>query len=211
MEIVGVVADIRYNRLNEAGEPSIYQPHSQVPWRRMTLMVETDEANPATLSASIREAIWAVDSNLSLIFENQETLVARSQARETLAMMLLSMFALSALVLATVGIYGVISYAVTQRTTEMAIRASLGLEPAGMVAILLKQGGVLAVGGVGSGVIIALLGRRVIASQLYEISSADPLVFISVPLILLSVGLVAIFLPARKATHINLASTLRQE
>jgi putative ABC transport system permease protein len=211
VEVVGVIADVKYRRLNEPADPAVYQPHSQVPWRRMTLTVETDEANPSGLSTAIREAIWAVDPNLALIFETQEGLVSRSLARETLGMMLLSMFAFSALILATVGIYGVISYAVSQRTTEMAIRASLGLAPTGILAILLKEGGILAAGGVGSGIIIALLGRRVIASQLYEISAADPLVFVTVPLILLAVGLAAIFLPARKATRLNLAAVLRQE
>lgn len=77
--------------------------------------------------------------------------------------------------------------------------------------MLLKQGGLLALGGIGSGVVIALLARKVIASQLYEINAADPVVFLTVPLILLAVGLVAVFLPARRATRINLAATLRQE
>jgi len=211
LEIVGVVSDVRYQALNRPDDPSVYQPLAQHPWRRMTFALRTSEANPAVVTQAVRDAIWEVDPTLVLLFNTQEDLVSASLARETLGMLLLSMFALSALALASVGIYGVVSYTVTQRTAEMAIRASLGLTPTGVQGLLLKQGGLLALGGIGSGVVIALLARKVIASQLYEINAADPVVFLTVPLILLAVGLVAVFLPARRATRINLAATLRQE
>jgi ABC-type antimicrobial peptide transport system permease subunit len=177
----------------------------------MTFTLETDGRDPAMMSSDVRDAIWTVDPTLVLLFNTQEELVARSLAQESLGTLLLTMFGLSALILASVGIYGVVSYTVSQRTTEMAIRASLGLTPNGVLGVLLRQGGTLALGGILSGIVIALLGRRVLASQLYEISAADPVVFITVPLILLVVGLGAVLLPARKATRINLAAVLRQD
>ena len=176
----------------------------------MMFTVKTS-VDPATLTTDVRDAIWEVDPTLALEFSTQESLLDRSLARERLGMVLLTMFGFSALILASVGIYGVISYAVTQRTAEVAIRASLGLTPKGVLTLMMQQGVVVTLLGVGTGVVAALMARQAIASQLYEVSASDPLVFVVAPAFLLLVGVLAVLLPARGAVKINLADTLRNE
>ena len=209
-EVVGVVEDVRLTSLSQGDDPAIYRPHQQYPWRRMMFTIKTS-VDPATLTTAVRDAIWKVDPTLALEISTQQSLLDRSLARERLGMVLLTMFGLSALVLASVGIYGVISYAVTQRTAEVAIRASLGLTPSGILSLMMQQGVAVTLLGVGTGVVAALMARRAIASQLYEVSASDPLVFVVAPLFLLVVGVLAVLLPARGAVKINLADTLRNE
>jgi len=126
-------------------------------------------------------------------------------------MLLLLAFALSAGALATVGLYGVIAYSVRERTTEMAIRAALGATPEQVLRLSMVRGLGMAATGVILGLGVALLERRVMATQLYEVSATDPLVMVAAPALLSVVAFVAVLLPALRATRINLSDTLRAE
>ena len=128
-----------------------------------------------------------------------------------MTMLLLTLFGGVALTLAAVGIFGVVSFVASQRTTELSIRAALGATPGEVLSLLMKQGGTMVGLGIGAGVVGAIAARNLVASQLYEISASDPVVFVTVPVLLALVALAAVFLPARKVTKLNLAQTLRQE
>lgn len=209
-EIVGVVRNTRLAGLDRSDDPAIIRPISQHPWRRMMLTIETSE-DPADLIAPVRESIWEVNPMISLQFSTQQELVDRSLAQDRLGMLMLVLFGISALGLASVGIYGVISNAVTERTSELAIRASLGLEPAGMLQMMLKHGGSLTLTGLVIGIAAAYVGRSLIAQQLYEVSASDPVVFIAVPFFLAIVSGLAVLIPSLRAMRINLAHTLRSD
>lgn len=210
-EIVGVVEDVKYRAIDEPTEASFFLTYEQAPWRRMFVTVESSTDDVASLSAGVRDVIWGMDRTLPLEIELVQDVVDRSLARQRLAMLLLAAFGVSALILAAVGIYGVISYGVKQRTTELAIRASLGATPNMVVSLAMRQGLLLAGGGVLAGVVLAYVGRQVIASQLYEITATDPTAFVTGPGALLVTGFLAVLIPALRATKIHLSDTLRAE
>ncbi|HEY9517350.1 MAG TPA: ABC transporter permease [Gemmatimonadaceae bacterium] len=209
--VVGVVGDVRQNALNDDPYPQLFLPLAQTPQRSMLLLVRTT-GDPATLATPIRRAVTALDSDLPV--SDVRTLDERLQqsiAQPRVSMMLLGLFALMALVLAAVGIYGVLSYTVAQRTRELGIRMALGAESNSVMRLVIRQAMAPALIGVLLGLAGAWGATRLMATLLFGVSATDPATFIMVSLFLLAVALVASWLPARRATRVDPLVALRAE
>ncbi len=202
-QIVGVVRDVKYSGLAETSEPSLYLPVAQAPFRRMSFTLRTT-ADPISLMTQVRGEVAGVDPIVPLSrIETMERLLSTSVARERFSMLLLGLFAFVALLLAAVGIYGVISYSIAQRTAELGIRMAVGADGGDVLKLVMRQGVRLATWGVGAGLFGAVMLTRVMASQLYGVSVRDPLIFLSVALVLGLVALLATYLPALRASRIE--------
>jgi predicted permease len=208
-QIVGVVADVKYGSLAEPAEPSIYLSNEQYTLRRTNLIVR-GTGDPAALIPAIRREIDSIRP-MPVEFELYSQSLRTSLARERFGMSLLSAFGIVALVLATVGIYGLMSYSVAYRTGEIAVRAALGASAANLRALVLGRGARLGLTGIAIGVVAAIALRRILASELYEVSTLDWGVFIAVPLALFAVALLASYVPARRAARIDPAVMLRSD
>ena len=206
-----MVNDVKYFGLTEASEPSLYLPVAQAPFRRLSVTLRTT-ANPIALMALVRREVTSVDPTVPISrIETMERLLSASVARERFSMLLIGLFAAVAFLLATVGIYGVVSYSIAQRNAELGIRMAIGADGGDVVKLVMGQGIRLAAWGVGMGVVGAVVLSRVMANQLYGVSTRDPIIFIGVALALGLVALVATYLPARRASHINPLLALRGE
>jgi putative ABC transport system permease protein len=210
-EIVGVVEDAKYQSMAIAPTPDIYVPHTQINARRGLVAVRTEGREPTDVSGELRALVREVDPSVPVEFATMETLIADSLGTERLAMFLLLAFGLSAAALAAVGIYGVIALSVEGRVPEMAIRAALGAEPGQILWLAMSRGFLLGLVGIAAGAGVAVLGRRVLATQLYEVSATDPWVMVGAPLVLAVVAFLAVLVPALRTRRINLSTTLRAE
>jgi putative ABC transport system permease protein len=210
-QIVGVVGDVKHFGLEAEVRPEIYFSHLQVPGKWMSLMVRT-ATNPLNLVASIRNEVVAIDQ-AQPVFDVQtlELLVSQSMASRRFAMLLLGTFAIIGLLLGTVGIYGVISYAVSKRTHEIGVRMALGAQRGAVLRLVVKQGMVLTLIGLALGLAGSIALGRVLASQLYQVTASDPLIYGSVSVLILGVALIACWLPARRATKVDPMEALRYE
>jgi putative ABC transport system permease protein len=220
-EIVGVVGHVKHFGLDADTQSKIqyqfYMPVVQVPdkfltgFGGMTLVVRT-EGDPALMAAPVKETILAIDKDQPVIaVRTMQHVLADSISQRRFTMLLLGLFAGLALVLASVGIYGVMSYTVAQRTHEIGVRMALGARPAAVLRMVVRQGMMLAGTGVALGLPIALALTRFMASFLFGVSATDPLTFIAIPLILAGVALAACFVPARRATKVDPMVALRYE
>ncbi|CAN5390391.1 ABC transporter permease [soil metagenome] len=211
-EIVGIVGDTRHGGLGGTSYASYYFPYLQRPARNMTLAVRSNTSDPAALTASVRNALRELDRN-QLIGEAQtmNTLVSRTVAPRRFNMLLLGVFALIALVLAAVGIFGVMNYAVTQRTHEIGIRLALGAQKIDVLRLIVGSGMKLILIGVSLGLAGAFASTRVMASLLYGVSATDTFVFTGISALLAFVALVACYIPARRATKVDPMIALRYE
>lgn len=202
-EIVGVVQDVKYFGLAKPSEPSLYLPVAQAPFRRMSFALRTN-SDPESLMAAARSEIQALDPTVPVSqVATLERILSASVARERFSMLLLVLFAGAALVLAAVGIYGVVSYGVSQRTAELGIRIAIGAKPDDVMRLVLAEGARLILAGVGIGLVGAALLSRVMASQLYGVSSTDPITFAGVAVVLTLVALTAAYIPARRAANLD--------
>jgi putative ABC transport system permease protein len=202
-EIVGIAEDVRYFGLAEAAQPSLYFPVAQAPFRRMNLTVRTAGV-PESLIAAIRGEIVSMDSTVPIArVRTMERILSDSVARDRFSMLLLTLFAVIALVLASVGIYGVTSYSISQRTAEMGIRMAVGAKPADVMRLVMVSGAKLALSGVVLGLLGAAALSRIMASQLYGVGATDPLTFAGVGIVLASVALAATYVPALRAARID--------
>ena len=209
--VVGVVGDVRQNALNDDPYPQLFLPLAQTPQRSMLLLARTT-GDPAALAAPIRRAVVSLDSDLPV--SDVRTLDDRLQqsiAQPRVSMLLLGLFALMALVLAAVGIYGVLSYTVTQRTRELGIRMALGAESNSVLKMVISQAMAPAIVGVLVGLAGAWGATRLMSTLLFGVSATDPLTFAAVALFLLAVALVASWVPARRATRVDPLVALRAE
>ncbi|HEV2864463.1 MAG TPA: ABC transporter permease [Pyrinomonadaceae bacterium] len=208
-EVVGVVADVRHESLEAPAEPEYYLPYRQAPERYMEVVARMA---PGVGAEALRAAVKAVDREQYVPeVAPMSKLLSESVARRRFQMLLLGLFAAAALVLAAVGIYGVMSYAVTQRTHEIGVRLALGAEGGDVLRMVVGQGLGLALAGVGVGLLAALVLARAISGLLYGISPADPVTFASVSLLLVAVALFACVVPARRATRVDPMIALRHE
>ena len=208
-EIVGVVQDVKYFGLATPSEPSLYLPVAQAPFRRMSFTLRTS-ADPESLMASVRQVVRAADPTVPVSqVSTLSSILATSVARERFSMSLLVLFAGVALVLAAIGVYGVISYGVSQRRGELGIRIALGAEPDDILRLVLIDGARLSLAGVGLGLVAASLLSRVIASQLYLVSPTDPATYVGVGVILTFVALTAAYLPARRTSKMDAVVALQ--
>ena len=211
-EIVGVVGDVRRNGLDVDVQPEMYVSHIQKPERRLNLVIRSAAEDASQLAPAVRAEIKAFDPD-QIIWRARtlEELLSTSVAPRRFNMLLLGVFAGVALVLAAVGLYGVMSYSVSWRTHEIGIRMALGAERADVLRLVVQQGMTMTLIGLALGLIGAYLLSRLIAGLLYGVSATDPLTFAGVSVVLLAVALLACLLPARRATHVNPIVALRSE
>ena len=210
-EIVGVVGDVRDLALGRKPGPIMYVPFSQAPLWGGEVVVRSS-LSTSSVTAGIRQAVYAIDKNLPVTdVESFPNAIGASVAQERFRTFLLSSFSGIALILAAVGIFGVISYSTSQRTHEIGIRMALGAQRRSVLRLILGQGAKLAVLGVGAGAGAAFLLTRLMASLLYGVSATDPLTFSAVAMGLLGVALLACYIPARRATRIDPTVALRYE
>ena len=210
-EIVGIMGDVKTNGLDEAVGPMIYWPYFQFSQLFNTIVVRSN-SDPVRLIPAIKSAIWAVDKNQPISkIETLEQVLSDSLARRQLYMILLGVFAGAALLLASVGVYGVMSYSVSQRTREMGIRIAIGALPADVLRLILRQGARAAILGIAIGIAAALALTRLMASLLFGVSATDPMTFVAVATLLTVVALAASYIPARRAMRVGPMVALRHE
>ena len=208
--VVGVVADVRSDDVREPPLATTYIPHAQAPVDGMTLVARG--ADPAALRRPLADAVAAIDPQIPLFEERTlDVLVSDAVAEPRLYAWLLTVFAMTALVLAAVGVYGVVALAVGHRTRELGVRMALGAQRRSILGLVLRQGIAPLVVGVAAGVVMAWWGSRTVAGLLYGVSSTDPVTFAAVPVFLLAVALVATLVPARRATAIAPTEALRAD
>ncbi|MFN0109865.1 MAG: ABC transporter permease [Blastocatellia bacterium] len=210
-EVIGVAGNTKSYGLATDWQSELFVPHAQIPYTAMNVAVRTTIA-PESLVAEVRRVILSLDATQpphSLV--TMEDLLAASLARERFALTLLELFAGLALLLAAVGLYGVMSYAVAQRTHELGLRMALGAQKRDVLTLVIRQGLQLAALGVTIGLALALGLGQLLTSLLYGVSATDPLTFIGIVLLLLIVALVACWLPARRATKVDPMIALRTE
>ena len=211
-EIVGVVGDVRHEGLDKESGAEFYVPYLQEPASFMSVVVRTATDKPEAISANVRERIKQVDKDLYVQrVTPMEELLVESFASRRFNMMLVGLFAAVALLLASVGIFGVMSYSVTQRTHEIGIRLALGAQGRDVLRMVVGQGMVLALVGVGCGLVAALLMTRVMRTLLYEVSPTDAATFAGVSVLLAVVALLACLIPALRATRVDPMTALRYE
>jgi putative ABC transport system permease protein len=177
----------------------------------MTILVRTSD-DPTALVPAIRKEVLAIDANQPIAnISTMEKIVADSIAQPRLSMLLMGLFGALAMILAAVGIYGLLSYAVTQRTQEMGIRMALGAKTTDVLKLILTQGMTLALIGIGIGLIGSFALTRLLAGLLFGVTPTDASTFISVSVVLIGVALFACYLPARRATKVDPLMALRYE
>ncbi len=210
-EIVGVISDVKFFGLNLDARPSMYFPHQQNPARGMSLVVRT-QGNPLTLATAIRGQVSALDRDLAVSnVMTMEQLVGVSLAEPRFVLLLLGAFAAVAMLLSAIGVYGVVSYSVTQRSHEIGVRMALGAQMSDVLKLVVGQGMTLVLGGVGLGLIAAFALSRVMESLLFGVSATDGTTFAATSVILAGVALGACFVPARRATKVDPMVALRYE
>jgi len=210
-EIVGVVKDVRHTALDTESKPQMYFPFTQFPSPFMTLVARTD-GDPLSLVAAARSQVQAIDRDQPISnIHTMEELLAKSVSQRRFNLLLLAIFAGVALLLAVVGIYGVMSYSVEQRTHEIGVRMALGGGAADVLRLLLGQGMKLVAIGVAIGLAAAFGLTRLISALLFDVRATDPVTFVTLALLLTVVALLACYIPARRATKVDPIVALRRE
>ncbi len=211
VEVVGVVADVRAASLNQAPSNTVYVPYWQASNYKLSVAVKSG-LPPKTAAAVLRHAIRQLDSELPVeAVQTMDERLAGSVAPRRFQMTLVLVFAAAALLLASLGIYGVVSYTVGQRTAEMGIRMALGAQPRGIMGLVLRQGMAPVAAGLAFGIAGAVAAQRVMASLLFNMSAADPWTIAAVLALLTAVAALAGYVPARRATRIDPAAALREQ
>jgi putative ABC transport system permease protein len=218
-EIVGVVGDVK-SYLDQPAPPTTFVPAAQASYGTSALfegwfprsIVLRANVDPLSLSRAVHDAVAAVDPIVPTgSVRSMDQVLSHSLALRNFMMFLLSLFAALALILATVGIYGVISYAVSQRTREIGVRMALGARPGDVLRLILGEGLKLVLAGAALGILFALIATRFIATMIYGVSATDPLIFLSVITLLVAVSLAACYVPARRAMRVDPMVALRYE
>jgi predicted permease len=210
-EIVGVVRDTKYNSLRDAAPPTMYLPIGQRNWPGMAVEVRT-ASDPASFIASVRDTIRRIDPNLPLMnVTTQAEAVEGRLAQERLFAQAYVLFGLLALALASIGLFGLMSYSVARRTNEIGIRMALGARRADVVSLVMKESMTM----VGVGVVIGLAGAfaasRFIATLLFGLAPTDPITIVAAIAVMLAVSAIAGYLPARRAARVDPMVALRYE
>jgi putative ABC transport system permease protein len=209
--VVGVVQDIHQHALDVEPMPEMYVPFAQVTVQRMYLMIRTEGAEIAAVAA-LKDAIWSVDSDIPIPSARpMSEVISRSYSDPRFYTVLLSAFAFIALILGAVGVYGVISYVVSQRTHEIGVRMALGADRPTVRRAVLTSGLWPVLLGVGLGLLGAFAATRVLSSLLFEVTATDPLTYAGVAGFLTVVAVAACYLPARRASRVDPMTALRLE
>ena len=209
LNIIGVVGDVKTDSLELQEAPHIYLSDFQAPAYNSVIYLRT-AGDPGTLGDAIRPEVEAVDPNVPVYaVRTMEDVIARSMAERRFALQILGFFAGVALLLAAIGIYGVMAYTFSQRRHEIGIRMALGAQPRDILRMALSEGMTLVAVGLGSGLVGALILTRFLRSMLYAVSPNDPLTFVALPALLAAVALLACFVPARRATQVDPLVALR--
>ena len=210
-EIVGVVGDVRHTGLDSAPRPEIFLHHQQVPFGSMTFVIRTQN-DPQALLPVVKNEVWAINKNLPFYsVTTMEQLVSESLKEKRFSLLLLGSFAVIALILAGVGIYGVVSFTTSQRTHEIGVRMALGAQPRDIARMVIGEGLFFSLIGVIIGLVGALLLTRFLTSLLFGVTATDPFTFAVIPSLLVVVALIASYLPARRATKVDPTIALRYE
>jgi putative ABC transport system permease protein len=213
LQIVGVAGDVRDFGLAADLKPAFYLLMRQLPTPPSSMrLVIRSAGSPDALVPSVRAAIHEIDQKAPVYqIGTMDKWISNSTSQQRFSSLVLSTFAVLAVTLAIVGLFGLMSYTVAQRTHEFGIRMALGAKPANILRLLLGQGLILATGGIGIGLAAAIALTRFMRNFLYQISPMDPAVFLFVPSLLLFVSLWAAYIPARRATKVDPAVALRYE
>jgi putative ABC transport system permease protein len=208
-EVVGVSADIKNKGLEQDAQAQLYIPFPQLPWGEMNVLVRT-AVPPRTLISAVRAQIASVDPDQPVMeFQTVDDLMDTSRAQPRFTMLLLGGLSGLALALAVIGIYGVLSYSVAQRRQEFGIRLALGAKHADILRLVVRHGLLLAIAGIGIGLIASLALTRLMASLLYKVGANDVTTFALTSLVLLVIALLASYIPARRATKVSPIEALR--
>jgi predicted permease len=211
VQIVGVTADVHNDRLDLPPEPHVYFPLRQRPVTNLAVLLRTT-LDVRTARASLERAVRDVDAEVPVFnVRTVSDMMSASIARRRFALYLMTAFAASALLLAALGIYGVMAFSVNQRNQEFGVRAALGASPGEILAVAVKPGMWLAAAGAGAGVVGAFLATRLMTTMLYGVSATDPVTFVAVPVVLILVAAVACLIPGRRATKVSPIRALRGE
>ncbi|HEY7545359.1 MAG TPA: ABC transporter permease [Blastocatellia bacterium] len=212
--IVGVVGDVKHYGLNEPEQPAFYYSYMQLeqPWKRWMSLVVRSNSEEAIVLDQVKAQIRAIDNQIPVTkVQTMKEVMAASIAAQRFNVTLMSVFASVALALAVVGIYGVVSYSVTQRTREIGIRSALGASRTDVLSLVLRQGLWLTLAGLATGLAAAIAATRLMSTLLYGVSATDPVTFILVSVLLAGVALGACFVPARRAAKVDPMIALRYE
>jgi putative ABC transport system permease protein len=204
LEIVGVVGDAKQTALNAETIPEMYRPFQQVPSRRVWLVFRTATANLSGMEAAVRRLVQEIDSDVYVgNLQPMEALIGEQLARPRFNMMLLAVFAVVAMTLAAIGIYGVIAYSVAQRTREIGIRMALGAQRTQMLGMVLRQSLTLVAIGLTIGLIASFAGTRLLKSLLYGVGATDIGIYALVVFVLGGAAFLASYIPARRAMRVD--------
>jgi putative ABC transport system permease protein len=209
--VVGVIDDVRQKTVREEPEPAFYVPLAQLTPRRQTIVVATSGVDVASLQSAIRAQVRELDPQIAVEFELVRELVNATLRRQQLGMTLMLIFGAAAILLAAVGIYGVVAYAVSERRGEMATRLALGATPGSVFVLVMRQGAVLALIGTAIGLLVAYLSGRLVASQVYAIRASDPLMLGGAIVIVVAMTALATMIPAWRASRLAPAVVLHTE
>ena len=210
-QIIGVVANVKARTLRETPRPEYYLPYQQCLITGLSIVVRTQTA-PQGLVGAARDTVHSMDSNLPLYgVQTMDDFVGASVSQPRFSMLLLSIFAGLALALTALGLYGVISYSVAQRTHEIGIRMALGAQAVDVLKLVIRQAMLLAVIGWAAGIVCGFILGRFLSSQLYGITTTDPVTLLAVTLVLGGIAFLASYIPARRATHVDPLRALRYE
>jgi len=211
--IVGVIGDVRQKSLAEPAEPASYVSLTQIPFRRATAVVSMSpsQSDAGAVERAIRAEVRKINPTMALDFELASDVVGGTLRRQELGMTLMLVFGGIAIVLAAVGIYGVVSYAGSLRRDEMATRLALGASPRSVFLLVMKQGATLALVGAVIGVGLAFFSGQVISNRVYAIRASDPLILTIATLLITAITFVATTIPAARAARLNPANALQSE
>jgi putative ABC transport system permease protein len=212
LQIIGVVGNVRHVGLNADPHAEIYQLLGQAQWPSMFVAIRSATSDPTSVTSAAQNVIWSVNKDVPLAnVRTMQDVIANSVQRRKFSMLLLSIFAAVAMLLAAIGLYGVMSYSVAQRAHEIGIRMALGARRPDVLVLVVKQGMALALMGIAAGAVLSLAMTRLISGMLFGITATDPLTFAGVAALLGTVVLLANYLPARRASKVDPMVALRYE
>jgi putative ABC transport system permease protein len=211
LEVVGVIGTVNHLSLGELPRPEMYVPFAQEGFGGMTVVVRA-AGDPLRLAGALRDVVRGIDKDQAISeVRLMDDVVSASAAQPKFSAELLGLFAGFAVMLAGLGLYGLIAYTVAQQTREIGIRMALGAQPQDVLRMVLVQGGRMALGGIAVGLIASLALIRVISNLLFGVTATDPMTYAGVSALLLGIALVACYLPARRAMRVDPIVALRYE